>query len=111
MQEMFRFQGFHMYGVLFSAAGVTAVGFAVLKRVSKGWSGREIVVPPKPFKGAGTQYWLGGLCFGAGWGMTGACPGPIFSLIGNGFMVMIVVLLAALVGAWVYGALQTKLPH
>ncbi len=103
MQEMFRFQSFHMYGILGSAVAVAAAGVAGLRR-------RGIAVPRKEL-GTGRRYWIGGTIFGLGWGLLGACPGPIFALLGTGMGVMIVALLAALLGTWVYGHLRDRLPH
>ena len=111
IQEMFRFQSFHMYGIIGSAVIVAALSVALIKRFNiKTVSGQEIHIPPKQM-GKGTRYWLGGTFFGIGWAMTGACPGPIFALIGNGVTVMLVTLLSALVGTWVYGYLRPRLPH
>jgi uncharacterized protein len=111
IQEMFRFQGFHMYGVLGSAVLVTAIGLAVMRRSrSRSLTGETIEVPAKAF-GAGTRYWLGGILFGAGWALTGACPGPLFALVGAGAPVMILTVLSALFGTWIYGKLRPRLPH
>jgi uncharacterized protein len=111
IQEMFRFQGFHMYGVLGGAVLVTAIGLAVMRRLrSRSLTGETIEVPAKAF-GAGTRYWLGGILFGAGWALTGACPGPLFALVGAGAPVMILTVLSALFGTWIYGKLRPRLPH
>jgi len=111
IQEMFRFQGFHMYGVLGSAVLVTAIGLAVIRRLeSRSLTGEAIEVPTKTL-GSGTRYWLGGSVFGAGWALTGACPGPLFALIGAGAPVMACTLLAALLGTWAYAWLRPRLPH
>jgi uncharacterized membrane protein YedE/YeeE len=111
IQEMFRFQGFHMYGVLGSAVLVTACGLAWMKRRgSRSLTGETISVPPKDL-GAGTRYWLGGAIFGIGWALTGACPGPLFALVGAGFPVMLASVVAALAGTWLYGRLRSRLPH
>lgn len=111
IQEMFRFQAFHMYGVIGSAVVVAAVSLQVIKRMgTRSLDGEPIVVQPKVM-GAGTRYWLGGTIFGLGWGLIGACPGPLFALVGSGVSVMLVPLVAAIVGTWCYGALRSRLPH
>jgi uncharacterized membrane protein YedE/YeeE len=109
IQEMFRFQSFHMYGVIGSAVIVGAVSIFVLKKIQlKATNGEQISYPIKPYnKGV----ILGGVIFGLGWALTGACPGPLFALIGNGYSVIIVSLFFAAFGAWVYGLLEEKLPH
>ena len=111
IQEMFRFQAFHMYGIIGSAVVVAAISLQLIKRLgARALDGRPIVVPPKAM-GRGTRYWLGGLLFGLGWALVGACPGPLFALVGNGVGVMIVALLSATLGTWTYGALRPRLPH
>lgn len=109
IQEMFRFQSFHMYGVIGSAVIVGAISVWLL-RVSgvRTMSGDQIRFADKPYhKGL----LLGGTAFGLGWALTGACPGPLFALAGNGYTVFIVALLAGLGGAWTYGLLRNRLPH
>lgn len=109
IQEMFRFQSFHMYGVIGSAVAVGALSVWLLKKFSvKSASGEIIQIPQRKFH-KGTV--VGGLLFGFGWALTGACPGPLFALIGNGTYVVIVSLLSAIAGTWVYGAIRTTLPH
>ena len=111
IQEMFRFQSFHMYGVIGSAIAVGALSLYVIRRTPlRTIRGGDIRIPPKDF-GRGFRVALGGTLFGIGWGLTGACPGPIFALVGNGLTVMLVVLASALVGTWVYGHLRHVLPH
>lgn len=109
IQEMFRFQAFHMYGVIGSAIVVGIISLLILKKFNiKSIEGEVIKYPQKKFsKGV----IIGGTTFGLGWALTGACPGPIFALIGNGYGVFVVVLLFATLGAWVYGFFQEKLPH
>ena len=109
IQEMFRFQAFHMYGVIGTAVAVAAISVFLLKRFKvKTLQGEAIEFAEKPIhKGVV----IGGLCFGFGWALTGACPGPLYALIGAGFPVIIVSLLSAIGGAWVYGYFQDKLPH
>lgn len=111
IQEMFRFQAFHMYGILGSAVAVAALSLAVLKRVgATTLTGEPICVEPKEL-GRGYRYWIGGSLFGVGWALTGACPGPLFALVGAGSSVFIVVALSAIAGTWTYGLLRPKLPH
>ncbi len=111
IQEMFRFQSFYMYGVLGSAVLVAGISIALLRRFRvKTLDGAEIVIPPKVM-GRGYRYWVGGTIFGIGWAFTGACPGPLFALIGAGVGVMIVTVFAALAGTWLYGYLRPRLPH
>ena len=111
IQEMFRFQSFHMYGVIGAAVAVAALSVAVIKkRGLKTVRGEAIVIPPKAW-GRGYRYPVGGAIFGMGWALLGACPGPLFALIGNGVTVIFVALLSALAGTWVYGYLRPRLPH
>jgi uncharacterized protein len=110
IQEMFRFQSFHMYGVIGSAVVVGAISVWLIKRFHlKAMNGGVIKTNPK----APTyfRYITGGTIFGLGWALTGACPGPIATLIGSGLSIFLVVLLSAAVGTWVYGSLRPKLPH
>jgi len=109
IQEMFRFQSFHMYGIIGSAILVGAASIYFLKILNvKASDGSRITFPNKPYnKGV----MIGGAIFGLGWALTGACPGPLFALIGNGYTVIILALVAGLGGALVYGLLQKKLPH
>ncbi|HCL05502.1 MAG TPA: transporter [Chitinophagaceae bacterium] len=109
MQEMFRLQNFHMYGVIGTAVVVGAISVALIKKFKiKTIHGEEIHFTAKKFNKGQI---IGGLIFGLGWALTGACPGPIFAQIGMGITVMIVVLLSAIAGTWVYGYLREKLPH
>ncbi len=111
IQEMFRFQAFHMYGIIGSAVLVAGVSLQLIKRLdAHSLDGDVIVVPPKEM-GHGTRYWLGGLLFGVGWAFIGACPGPLFALLGAGVSVILVPLASAIAGTWVYGALRPRLPH
>ena len=111
IQEMFRFQAFHMYGIIASAIVVAGVSLAALRRLrARALDGSRIALEPKPM-GGGYRYWMGGTLFGVGWALTGACPGPLFALLGAGVSVMAVPILAALLGTWVYGALRPRLPH
>jgi len=111
IQEMFRFQAFHMYGVIGTAVLTAALSLQVIKRLGlRSLDGQPIAVPPKSM-GTGTRYWLGGTLFGLGWALVGACPGPLFALLGNGIGVIIVPLASATIGTWVYGAMRPRLPH
>lgn len=108
IQEMFRLQSFHMYGVIGSAIAVGMVSVLLIKKFKvKTIYGESIVIPDKKFN-KGQIY--GGLIFGLGWAMTGACPGPLFAQIGTGATVVIVTLLSAIAGTWVYGYFRDKLP-
>lgn len=108
--EMFHFDAFHMYGVIGSAVVLGAIGTALIKRGQlKATTGYPITFTPKNLSVA--RYLIGGTIFGLGWAMVGACPGPIYTLIGYGYSVIVVVLLSAVAGTWVYGLLRHKLPH
>ena len=111
IQEMFRFQSFHMYGVMGSAVAVAAVSIAILKRFDmRTLAGEPIVIPTREL-GRGYRYWIGGTLFGLGWALTGACPGPLFALFGSGVTVFAVAVASALAGTWVYGFVRPSLPH
>ncbi|GAC1516488.1 MAG: YeeE/YedE thiosulfate transporter family protein [Gemmatimonadaceae bacterium] len=111
IQEMFRFQAMHMYGVIGSAVVVAAVALQLIKRSeARSLDGERIVVPPKAM-GGGTRYWAGGIGFGLGWALVGACPGPLFALRGSGVGVTAVTIVSAVAGTWIYGALRPRLPH
>ena len=112
IQEMFRFQSFHMYGIIGSAVAVAAAGTWIVKsRHLHTWTGGPVEMTRLEWKGLGTRYWLGGTLFGLGWGMTGACPGPMFALVGSGRSVMLVAILAAMAGVWTYARMRPHLPH
>lgn len=111
IQEMFRFDSFHMYGVLGSAIATGAIGSFIVKRTGvRAFGGSPIEVPRKSL-GSGVRYALGGTMFGLGWALTGACPGPIVALIGFGVTPYLVVMAAALLGTWTYAFLRPRLPH
>lgn len=108
--EMFRFESFHMFGIIMVAIATGVIGIQFIKRTnSKDINGETIVIPDKE-KGS-VRYWIGGLFFGLGWGLVGSCPGPIFILIGAGFFPVILILAGALVGTFLYGVLKDRLPH
>jgi uncharacterized protein len=109
IQEMFRFQSFHMFGVIGSAVVVGVISVLLIKKLNiKTIYGEIIVFHPKQFN-KGQVY--GGLLFGFGWAITGACPGPLFALIGSGATVIAVTLLSAIIGTWTYGYIRERLPH
>lgn len=109
IQEMFRLQSFHMYGVIGSAVLVGMLSVWLIKKFNiKTIYGEKITIHPKEFN-KGQIY--GGLLFGVGWAITGACPGPLFAQIGSGATVTILTLLSATLGTWVYGKYRDKLPH
>jgi hypothetical protein len=111
VQEMFRFQAFHMYGIIASAVIVAAVSLMIIRRYGvRTLGGEPIVIPPKVM-GRGYRYWIGGGLFGVGWALTGACPGPLFALVGNGVSVIAVSIVSAIAGTWTYGYLRPRLPH
>ena len=111
IQEMFRFQAFHMYGIIGSAVIVAFTALQLIRRFGvRTLDGAPIMLPPKVL-GSGTRYWLGGTLFGLGWALVGACPGPLFALLGNGISVIIVPIVSALAGTWMYGVLRPRLPH
>ena len=109
IQEMFRLQSFHMFGVIGTAVAVGAISVFLIKKLDiKTISGEKVVIADKTFS-KGQIY--GGLMFGFGWALTGACPGPLFAHIGAGFYVITVVLASAIAGTWVYGYFSSNLPH
>ena len=109
IQEMFRLQSFYMYGVIGSAVVVGMLSVFLIRKFNvKTLSGEEIKIAPKIFN-QGQIY--GGLLFGLGWALTGACPGPLFAQIGSGYLAVIVTLLSAILGTWTYGAVRKWLPH
>ena len=109
IQEMFRFESFHMYGVIGSAVVVGMISVFVIKKFNvKTIYGEPIKITPKVFN-KGNIY--GGLLFGMGWALTGACPGPLYAQIGTGVTVVVVTLFSAIVGTWFYGYFKDKLPH
>ncbi len=109
IQEMFQMTSFHMYGVIGTAVAVGATSLFLIKKFNiRTFSGEQVVIQPKKFDKGQI---FGGLLFGCGWAMTGACPGPLFAQIGTGTWAVSVTLLSAIAGTWVYGLLRERLPH
>lgn len=109
IQEMFRLQSFHMYGVIGSAVAVGALSVFLIKKFNiKTIYGEKIVLPQKPFDKGQI---IGGLLFGFGWALTGACPGPLYAQLGYGATVILFTIFMAILGTWVYGRIRNKLPH
>lgn len=109
IQEMFRFQAFHMFGIIGSAIAVGIVSIFLIKKYDiKTLDGEKVKIATKEFN-KGTIY--GSLIFGIGWALTGACPGPLYAQIGNGFLAIGVTLISATFGTWVYGLVKESLPH
>lgn len=112
IQEMFRFQSVHMYGVIGGALAVATASMQAIRRLKvRAWNGEEIVIPHKQPTPRGIRYWAGGTVFGLGWGLLGACPGPMFALVGAGVTAIAVAIVSAMAGTWAYAALQSRLPH
>ena len=108
--EMFQFQSFHMYGIIGSALVLGIIGVQLIKRNGlKSFEGQPIVLAPK--KKGFKKYLFGGIIFGLGWALAGACPGPIYTLIGAGYFSILLVLGGAVLGAFLFGLLQKKLPQ
>jgi hypothetical protein len=111
IQEMFRFESFHMYGIIASAILVAGISLEIIKRRQlRDSAGVPLALAPKTL-GRGVRYIVGGAIFGVGWALTGACPGPLVALVGAGVPVMLVALLSALAGTWTYGYFRPRLPH
>ncbi|MGC6525259.1 MAG: DUF6691 family protein [Flavobacteriaceae bacterium] len=108
--EMFRFESFHMYGIIGTALAMGVISTLLIKRYNiKSFFGETVKFIPKE-KGF-TRYMLGGIIFGLGWALAGACPGPMFTLLGAGFLPISIVIIAAILGTFIYGILKEKLPH
>lgn len=108
--EMFQFQSFHMYGIIGSSLALGVLGTYLIKKKNlKSIDGEPIKFTPKDK--SFSRYMYGGIIFGLGWALAGSCPGPIYTLIGAGYVSIIVVLLGALAGTFIYGLLRKKLPH
>lgn len=108
--EMFQFDSIHMYGLMGAAllVGIIAVQLIKSKRL-KNIEGEEIIIPDK--KRSISRYIIGGIFFGLGWALAGACPGPMFVLVGAGYFPILIVIFGAVIGTWIYGMLRSKLPH
>ena len=110
IQEMFRFQAFHMYGIIGTAVVLGAIGVALIKKFQiRDFHGNPILFHPKDK--SITRYLIGGTVFGLGWALSGACPGPMVVNIGYGFLSMGIVFLFAILGTYLYGLFRNKLPH
>lgn len=110
IQEMFRFQAFHMYGIIGTAVVLGAIGVALIKKFKvRDNDGNPIMFYPKAK--SVTRYLIGGAIFGLGWALSGACPGPMVVNIGYGYLTMAIVFLFATIGTFIYGLLKDKLPH
>ena len=111
IQEMFRFQSFHMFGILGCAVVTAGLTLRLLQRFGvRSLDGQPIGLEPKVM-GSGARYAIGGTCFGLGWALIGACPGPLFALLGAGISVMSVAIVSAMAGTWTYAMLRERLPH
>lgn len=115
IQEMFRFQSFHMYGIIGSAVVVAAISVQLIKRFNlRTLNGEPIRLSPKEWGSSripAARYWIGGTLFGLGWALLGACPGPMFALLGGGISIIALAIVAAMAGTWAYAALRSHLPH
>lgn len=108
--EMFEFGSFHMYGIIGTALAIGVVGVFLIKKFNlKAIGGEDMSLKPKD-KGI-TRYLVGGIFFGLGWALAGACPGPMYVLAGSGYLSFVIVIAAAVLGTFVYGVLKNKLPH
>lgn len=111
IQEMFRFDSIHMYGVIGLAVVVGIISIQIIKRFNiKDLNGNPVTIPPKDASQV-KRYIIGGSIFGLGWALLGACPGPMFALLGSGITVMVIPILSAIAGTYVYGLLRDSLPH
>jgi uncharacterized membrane protein YedE/YeeE len=112
IQEMFRFDSFHLYGVIGSALAVASIALWIMRRANvRTIAGDPISVPAMAWGSSGRRFWMGGFVFGLGWALLGACPGPIFALIGAGHLVYLVPLAAATAGTYAYAVVREALPH
>ena len=108
--EMFEFKSFHMYGIIGVALGLGIIITQIIKlNKVKSIDGKSIEITPK--ERSVSRYIIGGICFGLGWALVGACPGPMYTLIGAGYWSILIVIIGALLGTFVYGLLKDKLPH
>ena len=109
--EMFRFDSPRMYLIIGSAVLTAGISLQIIRRLGLRTADAVKIALPTKAMGRGTRYWLGGTLFGLGWGLIGACPGPLFALVGAGESVMIAALVSALAGTAAYGVLRPRLPH
>ncbi|GGX18850.1 DUF6691 family protein [Aquimarina muelleri] len=108
--EMFQFKSFHMYGIIGSAVGLGIIITQLIKKFKiKSFYGESIDIAPKDK--SFSRYMFGGILFGLGWALAGACPGPMFVLLGAGYLPILIVLISAILGTLVYGIVKNKLPH
>jgi len=108
--EMFKFQSFHMYGIIGSAIALGMIGLLIMKKFKvKDINGNQISIPDKEHRFTGGL--IGGAIFGLGWGLAGACPGPMYVLIGTGVLTIAIVLVGTIIGTFIYGILRPRLPH
>ena len=108
--EMFQFGSFHMYGIIGSALALGVIGVQVIKRKNiKAQGGEEMQLQPKHM--SISRYLIGGIIFGLGWALAGACPGPMYVLAGSGYVSILIVIAGAVLGTFLYGVLRNKLPH
>ena len=108
--EMFKFESFHMYGIISSALGISIILTQSIKKLKiKSFYGEKINFNPKTK--SFSRYMIGGIIFGLGWALAGACPGPMFTLVGAGYIPIFIVIIASLLGTFLYGLLKGSLPH
>ena len=108
--EMFKFESFHMYGIIGSALVIGVIVVQFIKRFKvKSFYGEKISFNPK--EKSFSRYMFGGIIFGLGWALAGACPGPMFTLVGVGYLPIIIVVIASIIGTFIYGLVRDKLPH
>jgi uncharacterized membrane protein YedE/YeeE len=108
--EMFKFQSFHMYGIIGSAIALGMIGLLIMKKFKvKDINGNQISIPDKEHRFTGGL--IGGAIFGLGWGLAGACPGPMYVLLGTGVLTIAIVLVGTIIGTFIYGILRPRLPH
>ncbi|MBQ0732917.1 YeeE/YedE family protein [Aquimarina celericrescens] len=108
--EMFKFESFHMYGIIGSALVIGVIVVQLIKRLNiKSFYGEKIIFNPK--NKSFSRYMYGGIIFGLGWALAGACPGPMFTLVGAGYLPILIVIVFAILGTFLYGLLRDKLPH
>lgn len=108
--EMFKFQSFHMFGIIGTAVATGVILLLISKQLKVKTIKGQLLAVPKKQKGL-TRYIIGGSIFGLGWALAGACPGPMYILVGTGVFSILIVIAAALLGTYTYGVLKNKLPH